>query len=175
MIPHIAKNARRNLLATLIFLITLALSACESAEDKANEGIAVGITGINHTKTFIAGFYVDDSYGSNLPDITEGGGGGATSCCLVLPRHYHPGLTARVRWNHTEDKDNWKETTATVLPYSGDAGHVWINFLPDDRVVILSSDMDPWSSGYEGTRYRAPSHPNYRGSTVEFPKENPRP
>jgi len=174
MIPHIAKNAHRNLLATLILLITLALSACESAEDKPNEGIAVGITGINHTKTFIAGFYIDDSYGSNLPDITEGGGGGATSCCLILPRQYRPGLTARVRWNHTEDKDNWKETTATLLPYFDGAGRAWINFLPDDRVVIFISDAAPWHRAYVG-EHRAPSNPNYRGWEIEFPKMEAKP
>ena len=151
-----------------IALSLLCLAACQP-EEKKEEGVPVGIVGINHTKTYIAAFSVNGSYGSNISSIQKGGGGGKTSCCLVLPRHYAPGLSAKVRWNHTEDADNWKETIATVLPYQDGVGRAWVNFLPDDRVVIVVSNMDTWSSNYHGD-YKAPSHPGYRGWEAEFPQ-----
>jgi len=152
--------------ATMLFATLMA--ACHQKEEK-DEGVPAGITGINHTRTYIAAFYVDGTWGGNISSIQNGGGGGSNVCCIVLPRHHTPGLAATVRWNHTEDVDNWKEATAAIFPYPDGAGHVWINFLPDDRVVIVVSEMDTWSSNYFGDS-RAPSHPGYRGWQIEFPK-----
>ncbi|MBP6654129.1 MAG: DUF3304 domain-containing protein [Propionivibrio sp.] len=150
--------------------LALTLTACQEPKEPDNkEGVPVGITGINHTTTYIADFYIDGAFGGNISNINNGGGGGSTTCCVVIPHHYRPGLTAKVRWNHTESRiDNWKETVATVLPYPDGGGHAWVNFLPDDRVVIVLSDMDTWSRGYLG-EHKAPSHPDYRGATAEFP------
>ena len=152
-----------------IALSLLCLAACQP-EEKKEEGVPVGIVGINHTKTYIADFYVNGVGNGNIPSIGNGGGGGSTTCCLVLPRHYAPGLSAKVRWNHTEDKDNWKETIATVLPYQDGVGRAWVNFLPDDRVVILVTEMAPWHENYRSD-YRSPSHPAYRGWEAEFPRQ----
>ena len=157
-------------------LVALALAACQGPKaPETKESVPVGITGINHTTTYIAEFYVEKAWGGNISDIQNGGGGGKTSCCLVIPYHYHPGLKATVRWNHSESRvDHWKESVATVLPYPDGGGQAWVNFLPDDRVVIVVSDMDTWSRGYQG-EHRAPSHPQYRGPEIEFPREGSQP
>ena len=151
-------------------LLALALFGCQdSKEPEEKESVPVGITGINHTTTYIANFSIDGAAGSNVSSIQNGGGGGKTSCCVVIPYHYRPGLTAKVRWNHTESRiDNWKETVATVLPYAVGGGDAWVNFLPDDRVIIVVSEMPTWSGGYRG-EHRAPGHPNYQGPEIEFP------
>ena len=148
------------------FALALTLAACQEPKKPENkDNVPVGITGINHTTTYIA-----DAFGGNISSIDNGGGGGSTTCCVVIPYHHRPGLTAKVRWNHTKSRiDNWKETVATVLPYPDGGRHAWVNFLPDDRVVIVLSDMDTWSRGYQG-KYKAPSHPNYQGAEIEFPK-----
>ena len=150
--------------------LALTLTACQEPKEPDNkEGVPVGITGINHTTTYIANFSIDDAAGSNISSIQNGGGGGKTSCCVVIPHHHRPGLTAKVRWNHTESRiDNWKETVATVLPYPDGGGRAWVNFLPDDRVVILVSNFAPWHEKYQG-EHKAPSHPDYRGPEIEFP------
>ena len=162
---------KRALRTVATLAVAFAISACQA--DKAppeSEGVPAGITGINHTRTFIAAFYVDSAWGGNIASVTDGGGGGSTTCCVVLPRHYRSGLSAKVRWNHTESVvDHWKETVAPILPYPDGAGRLWVNFLPDDRVVILVSNMPNWSSGYHGD-YKAPEHPEYRGAEVEFPR-----
>ena len=158
-------------------LVMLALSACQGPKaPEKKESVPVGITGINHTTTYISEFYVEQAWGGNISSVQEGGGGGSgNTCCIILPYRYQPGLTAKVRWNHTESRvDNWKETVATILPYPDGGGQAWVNFLPDDRVVIEVSDMPPWSRGYQGL-HRAPAHPLYRGAELEFPKEGSQP
>ena len=152
--------------------MALTLTACQgSNEPEKEEGVPVGIVGINHTTTYIANFSVEDAGGSNISSIQNGGGGGKTSCCVILPYHYRPGLTAKVRWNHTESRvDHWKDAVATILPYPDGGGRAWVNFLPDDRVVIFVSNFAPWHEKYQG-EHRAPSHPDYRGPEIEFPKD----
>ena len=166
------KPSHLDRLSGLVFGIALSilcLTACES-EGKNEQGVPVGIVGINHTRTYIADFYINGIGNGNIPSIANGGGGGSTTCCLVLPRHYTSGLSAKVRWNHTEDADNWKEATATILRYPDGAGTAWVNFLPDGRVVILVTEMAPWHENYQGD-YRSPSHPGYRGWEAEFPRQ----
>lgn len=158
-------------------MLTCLLLACqpEASGNPKDEGVGVGITGINHTYKWVAEFYVEGSYGGNIsPRKPEGGGGGGgkTSCCIILPRVYQPGLKAKVRWKPTEEA--YRETEATIVPYPDGAGHAWVNFLPDGRVVIVASDMDTWSRNYHGD-YKAPSHPEYRGADVEFPKQEAKP
>lgn len=168
-------KSTRRLFAAGLFLLFALLGCQKSNRPPDKESVPAGITGINHTTTYIANFTVEGAAGSNLPSIQDGGGGGKTSCCIVLPHHYRAGLTAKVRWNHTETRDDhWKETTATVLPYPDGAGDAWVNFLPDDRVVIVVSEMPPWSRGYT-SEHKAPSHPGYQGADVEFPKEKSKP
>ena len=152
-------------------IVALALAACqETRPPEEKESVPVGITGINHTTTYIADFYVDGAFGGNISSINNGGGGGSTTCCVILPYKYRPGLTAKARWNHTESRgDNWKETAATILPYPDGGGRAWVNFLPDDRVVIFVSNFAPWHEKYHG-EYKAPSHPDYRGAEIEFPR-----
>ena len=157
-------------------LVVLALSACQGPKaPEKKESVPVGITGINHTTTYISEFYVEQAWGGNISSIQNGGGGGSNTCCVILPYSYHSGLTAKIRWNHTESRvDHWKEAVATVLPYPDGGGRAWVNFLPDDRVVIEVSDMPPWSRGYQGA-HRAPVHPQYRGPEIEFPKGESQP
>ena len=158
-------------------IVALALLGCqESKEPEKKESVPVGITGINHTTTYIADFYVEDAWGANISSVQNGGGGGSgNTCCVILPYRYRSGLTAKVRWNHTESRiDNWKETLATILPYPDGAGQAWVNFLPDDRVVILVSNFAPWHEKYQGG-HKSPSHPDYRGPEIEFPKNEGQP
>ncbi|MCG2577021.1 DUF3304 domain-containing protein [Dechloromonas sp. XY25] len=158
-------------------MLACCLIACqpEASSKPKDEGVGVGITGINHTDKWIAEFYIEGSYGGNISPTKPGGGGGGggkSTCCIVLPRIYQPGLKAKVRWKPTEEP--YKEAEARIIPYSDGAGHAWVNFLPDGRVVIVASDMDTWSRNYHGD-YRAPSHPEYRGADIEFPKQEARP
>jgi len=141
------------------FSIALLLTACQPKEEK-DEGVPAGITGINHTRTYIAEFYVDGTWGGNISSIQNGGGGGSTVCCVALPSQYSDGLTAKVRWNHTEDVDNWKEAVATVFPYPDGAGRAWVHFMPDDSVQIVVSNFGP-------------GHPQYPGPAIEDLQEEP--
>lgn len=132
-----------------------------------DEGIGAGITGINHTDKWVAEFYVEGYYGGNISPIQEGGGGGKTSCCVILPRIYQPGMTAKVRWKPTEEP--YRETDAMIMPYPEEGGRAFVHFLPDGRVIIVISNNFPFTPSYQGN-FRAPSHPEYRGVDIEFPK-----
>lgn len=57
--------------------LALTLTACQEPKEPDNkEGVPVGITGINHTTTYIANFSIDAAAGSNISSIQNGGGGG---------------------------------------------------------------------------------------------------
>ena len=132
--------------------LALTLTACQEPKEPDNkEGVPVGITGINHTTTYIADFYIDGAFGGNISNINNGGGGGSTTCCVVIPHHYRPGLTAKVRWNHTESRiDNWKEAVASIEPYSDGGGRAWVHFMQDGSVRIVVSNYAPGHSDYPG-------------------------
>lgn len=133
-------------------VMALALFACQEPQEPENkEGIPVGITGINHTTTYIADFYVEEAWGGSISSIQNGGGGGGTTCCISLPYHYRTGLEAKVRWNHTESRiDNWKEAVASIEPYSDGGGRAWVHFMQDGSVRIVVSNYAPGHSDYPG-------------------------
>lgn len=151
-------TARANslLLCAAFVALQLSISGCDGrnfageTSNKPEERMVVAsMTGINHTNTFIASFYVDGAWGGNISPIQEGGGGGKSAGGLMLPYRYRTGLKAHVRWNHTETaEDHWKETEAEVAPYADGGGHLWVHFFPNDQVVLIASEYGP-------------AHPNY--------------
>ena len=84
---------------------------------------------------------------------SQAGTGARTTCCVVLPDKWHPGLTAHVKWNVSNWKDDARsgsyEADVPVDQYAEHA-HVWVHFLENGTVRVVVSNYDPSSPDYPG-------------------------
>jgi len=151
------------LVVTGLMASTLLMTGCQrvssepAATTVSNATVPAGITGINHTSTYIAAFFVNDAYGGNISKRGEGGGGGTVTCCLPVPEHYTNGLKVHVRWNASNSsQDHWQERDVEVDPYPDGGGNAWVNFLPDGAVRIIVTNENLWGDSYQGP-FKAPS------------------
>ena len=138
-----------------VSLLATTLMACAAGKD---EGIGTGITGIDHLADHLSvqNFWVD---GYNA---AQAGKGGRTVCCATLPRKWRPGLKVQVRWEVV----NWRDSKGAcyirdvpVEPYE-EVGQLWVHFLSDGGVRVVSSIDGPRSPSYPGPRdLIPPKHP----------------
>ncbi|MET3495612.1 DUF3304 domain-containing protein [Variovorax boronicumulans] len=163
-------------LAVALVLLAL-ISACKPAEPAEPASSTAGITGYNFTSEGVQAFYVNGQWGSNLPPY---GGGGGTTCCVNLPKHWRPGLVAKIDWTigHYTLPSSQRESmtseqiraccwsqrtlsrTVPVERYGSEGGELQVFFLPDDEVKVWVYDAGP----------QHPDHPSAMG----YPK-NPDP
>jgi len=142
-------------------------SACKPAEPAEPAAYAAGITGYNFTSEGVQEFYVNGQWGSNLPPF---GGGGGTTCCVNVPKHWRPGLVAKIDWTMgrwTTPYESRKHlpiseqiaccsaerTLSKTVPierYDPEGGRLQVFFLPNDEIKI-------WVSNYMLGHERHPS------------------
>jgi hypothetical protein len=149
----------------VIMALTLLLSSCATLEDD-NDSYGAPIVGVHHMgQNFgIRDFYVNKRWGG---DVDRGGGGGGYVCCIFIPRKWHPGLTAEVRWQVVE----WKTTptgtnekdaasvgiyiaTVPVERYDR-VGAVYFHFFENGKSRVAPASEAPWSDKH-------PVHPSDR-------------
>ncbi len=107
------------------------------------------MTGIDHLKEdylSVSDFSVDGHGGF------QAGEGSGSVCCATLPEKWHPGLTAKVKW----EVSNWKEengkdyeANVPVDRYT-EEGHLWVHFLANGSVRLVVSNMGPGGPDYPG-------------------------
>ncbi|WP_426143733.1 DUF3304 domain-containing protein [Pseudomonas sp. DWP3-1-2] len=150
---------------TLLCMVVLA-TACTPT--KSERGSAP-IEGYNHTSAAINWFTVNGNGGSNFgPHM----GGGSQTCCISLPRQWHPGLTVLVEWEEDpkpHDYGSWPErrfsdewnsrvkrhrssytrhsAVVEVAPYE-ELGVLDVHFLPCDRLAVAAVAQLPGQPGY---------------------------
>ncbi len=118
------------------------LTACDN-----NEMLAGDVTGYNHMPDSgwsIAGFTVN---GAGGPNIQPESGGGKFSCCMSFPKHWPPGMKARVRWfyNHKASDPEAtppppQEAEVEIPEYTPKtAGAVNVHFYSDHRIKVVIS------------------------------------
>lgn len=135
--------------------LTTTLMACASGKD---EGIGTGITGIDHLPDHLSvqNFWV------NGYRAAQAGKGGSNVCCATLPRKWRSELKVQIRWSVAD----WQAGTWTcyvrevpVEPYE-EVGQLWVHFLSDGSVRVVSSIEGPRSPTYPGPRdLIPPKHP----------------
>jgi hypothetical protein len=125
-----------------IFAMCVYLGGCGEPSE-----VNVSLSGINYTDEYISDFLVNGYSGANvLPHI----GGGSYVCCVTIPRHWRPGLSATVRWtkNYTE-VSSWKQKIVSIPQYKPEEiGFIAVHFYTNDDVKILITKKSNWVSGY---------------------------
>lgn len=150
-----------NVMKTLGRLLSLALmattlSACSTDGDRPPDKATAQLSGYNHTEGHINAFYVDGAWGGNVYAYS---GGGSFVCCIVYPRQWREGLTAKVRWSTTSSDPNatgpaaensWHELTVPIEPYKEPGTTLNVHFLPDGKVRLIIFSGSDLAPGYPG-------------------------
>jgi hypothetical protein len=129
------------------------LSACGAKSEEDNMATAT-IDGYNSTDQAITPFYVNEYGGVTIGAYSDGG----SVCCVVYPKKWHPGLTAKVKWATSSGKSEgdptltWHEAEVPIEPYDI-SGTMNVHFLPDNKVRILIFNGTPGADGYKGPPY----------------------
>ena len=131
-----------------VFMGAMFLIGCKSSQAPHGKLESVSMFAVNHTSYNITEFYVNDKWGGNLSAL---GWGSGMVCCTYLPSKWKEGLTAKVRWTHSQaikdlrgnpiGETVWYEYDAPILPYQR-----WniadVHFFPDHtaKIVVLSPE-----------------------------------
>ena len=128
-------------------VMLLGCKSQSSAGDGYDEVVSVRST--NHTPYNITEFYVDGVWAGGSPALGVGSG---TVCCAVkIPQQWREGLTAKVRWTHSQAINDahgkpigetaWYEYDAPILPYQ-QWNTVRVHFFSDGtaKIVVLSPE-----------------------------------
>jgi hypothetical protein len=117
------------------------LTACDN-----NEMLAGDVGGYNHMPDSgwsIAGFTINSAGG---PNIQPESGGGKFSCCMSFPKHWHPGMKAKVRWFYDVQVGDPRtppprqEAEVEIPEYTPKtAGAVNVHFYADHRIKVVIS------------------------------------
>jgi hypothetical protein len=76
-------------------------------------------------------------------------------CCISLPAHWRPAIKMHVAWSVT----NWRDKVYSLheadveLERYDEVGNLFVHFLPDGSVRVLSSLAHPMSPTYAGPPY----------------------
>ena len=132
----------------LMSISTMILLGCKSSEQIPNQYEMVQTQAIAHTPYNVTRFFVNDYWGGSAGAYGTGGGG---VCCVPIPPKWREGLTAKVRWTHSEAINDvrgnpigetiWYESDAPILPYQK-WNVVEVHFFPDGtaKIVVLSPE-----------------------------------
>ncbi len=136
-----------------------ALTACAKKPDPMDGKATANITSYNHTPDYIHQFYVDGTWGGNSFAY---GGGGSFVCCLVYPKTWRPGLTAKVKWTTSSSDPNaegdaaqehWHEAVVPIENYEKPASTLYVHFLPEGKVRLIISNKAAGHPDYPGPAY----------------------
>lgn len=147
-------TVKKAALWTLLLILLVPLAACFEEET-----VAVSYSANNHTDKWIISILVNDE-GGILGAAPQGSGTGI--CCVVLPRKWRPGLSARIKWRYdstpkldshgkivTNDgvpvliESPWNERTIELPPYDHRMGTFQLHFYPDSEVRSVVSNYFP--------------------------------
>ncbi len=146
----------------LIILFFITISSCDDL-NKAKE-ISLNITGVDYAGTGIDIYSVEDTN-----DLSNKGGGfsitpysaDGVQCCFKVPEKWQPGLKVNVLVRYPLDGETSDEIVASLERREADGtlvdtipaeipeyktparGTLWVQFLPDKKVRLVVSDLDP--------------------------------
>lgn len=157
---HSAKQGIRRCWTYVCFvgLLFLGLAACANlqAQRVNTDLVPVGVIGVQHMgpNFNVSEFYIDNAGGGNIPRT---GGGGGNICCAALPKKWHPGMTALVRWsvgdwshenraeieaeNYTSIKSGGLFKATVPIEKYDTPDDIYVHFFPGGKVRVISSNL----------------------------------
>lgn len=152
-VPILSVVRSHPIVCLLAMGVLLGSYALLHARPRGNNRMPASIVGVQHLGSdhLIHEFYVNKRYYGN---VGEGGGGGGLSCCVTLPKHWYPGLTADVRWEAyriIKPTDSAEEETVesagiyrAQVPVESyrEPGMFFVHFFSNGRVRIVVSPFD---------------------------------
>ncbi|WP_396913644.1 DUF3304 domain-containing protein [Mycolicibacterium sp.] len=121
-----------------------ALMACKEEEYT----VPVPITGLDHLDAHLS----VQQFSVNGQSGAQAGKGGSQVCCVELPAVWRSNLTVKVAWGVTNwpaKVYSWHERQVPVDRYD-EVGNLYVHFLPDGSVRVLSSTIYPEKPSYPG-------------------------
>lgn len=158
-IPILSFVRSHPIVSLLAFGVLLGSYALLHARTKSDDRMPASIVGVQHLGSdhLIHEFYVNKGYYGN---VGQGGGGGGFTCCVTLPKHWYPGLTADVRWEayrvikptdpaeeETVESAGIYRAQVPVEAYQ-QSGKFFVHFFPNGRVRIVVSSISPSGDGH---------------------------
>ena len=119
------------------FLVMGSIVSC--LDNKAT----VEVTGYDHMeKRAILWFTVN---GASGPNLFPESGGGKYNCCIEIPKRWHRGMQATVRWQYGTGDDSPREAVVDIPEYTSEnRGPVQVHFYDNHRVKVVVSK---WALG----------------------------
>ncbi|MFC5472409.1 DUF3304 domain-containing protein [Paraherbaspirillum soli] len=152
---HVRSNERskqmQHAMRTLLMLYLLGLASLLAG--CSEEKIAVSVTGYNHmTDWSVSDFAVNGGSGRNL---SPGDGGPGGTCCVELPKHWRPGMKAKVSWSYDVKQSDPRtppppqEAEVEIPEYTPEnLGTVQVHFYPNHRIKVVVSRYTLGSPAY---------------------------
>ena len=143
--------------APLAWALLLSVAGCSGFSSELPPTATAGLDGYNSTPDHIGQFYVNDQWGGNIYAYS---GGGSYVCCLVYPRKWHEGLTAKVRWTTSSSNpadpihQTWHEKVVPIEKYEQTGTRLNVHFLPNEEVRLII-----WNGFAGGSNYPGPDVP----------------
>ena len=133
----------------LMSVSVMILLGCKSSPSNQPVYKVTDVVSTNHTPYNITEFYINEAWGGGSPAL--GAGSGTVCCAVKIPPKWREGLTAKVRWTHSQAINDirgnpigetvWYEYDAPILPYQN-WNVVDVHFFPDGtaKIVVLSPE-----------------------------------
>ena len=144
--PNTKRLANTRVMEFLGLLLWLACAFCLNACSFQEEQVGLSIVGYNHTTDrSIYHFSVNGNMGAG-PGPRSGGGG--FSCCVNLPKVWHPGIKVKIEWEYQGGDilppPPPDQVVEIEVPKYGpeDLSRFAVHFFPDHKVKVLVNNKD---------------------------------
>ncbi len=144
--PNTKRLANTRVMEFLGLLLWLACAFCLNACSFQEEQVGLSIVGYNHTTDrSIDHFSVNGNMGAG-PGPRSGGGG--FSCCVNLPKVWHPGIKVKIEWEYQGGDilppPPPDQVVEIEVPKYGpeDLSRFAVHFFPDHKVKVLVNNKD---------------------------------
>lgn len=137
-------------LPAAMLVMALWLTGCQ-ASPATEKTVGVTLTGLDHLEAHLS----IQEFSVNGVSGHQAGGGGSSVCCVSLPAVWRPGLTVTVKWgvtNWPHRAYSWHERVVPVERYD-EVGMLYVHFLRDGAVRVISFNGYPELEGYPGPAY----------------------
>jgi len=126
----------------LALVFALGLGACSFKE----ETVGLSIVAYNHTTD--RSIYNLSVNGAGAPGPGPRSGGGSFTCCVHIPKVWHPGMKVKIAWEYQggdilPPPPPNQETEVEVPKYGPeDLSRFAVHFFPDHKVRVLVNNKD---------------------------------